>query len=318
MTDAASEFLPLEFSASFLVCLFCFSMLENVRGDESVLNNQKSPPNFIIIFADDLGYGDLGVFGATDIAIPHIDRMAREGIQFTNFYVGGAVCTPSRASLLTGCYPKRVGLQNGVLFPNDKLGLHPNEITIADLLKKKRYATACIGKWHLGRPSELMPTSQGFDDYFGVPYSNDMLPTHVLSKAMGGFPELPLMKKLSVIEAPVDQTTLAGRYTAEAIRLIQKNGHKPFFIYLAHSMSHYPCYSSGGFVDSSKRGSFGDAVQEIDDGVGRIIQTLKELAIDENNNIYAERPEVVARLRDAASAFDNDITKNSRPVGQVP
>jgi arylsulfatase A-like enzyme len=245
-------------------------------------DNQKSPPNFIIIFTDDQGYGDLGVFGATDIATPNIDRMAQQGVTFTSFYVGSPVCTPSRASLLTGCYSGRVGLQQGVLFPNDKKGLNPDEVTIADLLKEKGYSTACIGKWHLGRPSEFLPTKQGFDSYFGVPYSNDMNPKHPMSEIMGGFPPLPLMRNEEVIESPVDQSTLTGRYTEEAISFIKQNKNNPFFIYLAHSMPHYPCHSSYSFTDSSKRGDYGDSVQEIDNGVGRIIETLQNLGIDEN------------------------------------
>jgi arylsulfatase A len=249
------------------------------------LEISNATPNFIIIFTDDQGYGDLGVFGATDIATPNIDQMAREGITFTDFYVGSPVCIPSRASLLTGCYSKRVGLQQGVLFPNDKRGLHPDETTIADLLKGKGYSTACIGKWHLGRPSELLPTNQGFDYYFGVPYSNDMILIHPVSNSMGGFPPLPLMRNEEVIEAPVDQTTLTGRYTEEAIHFIEKNKEKPFLIYLAHSMPHYPCHSSEDFTDSSKRGDYGDSVQEIDHGVGEIIETLQNLGIDDNTLI---------------------------------
>jgi arylsulfatase A len=274
-----------DFLKAMSVAMAGMSMPQIVHGCGSRVNNQKSYPNFIIIFTDDQGYGDLGVFGAVDIATPHIDRMSREGETFTNFYVGGPVCTPSRAGLLTGCYPKRVGLQEGVLFPNDKKGLHPDEVTIADILKQKGYATACMGKWHLGRPPELLPTRQGFDYYFGVPYSNDMNPRHIMSKAMGDFPDLPLMRNEEVIEAPVDQTTLTRRYTEEAISFIKKNKNNPFFIYLAHSMPHYPCHSSDSFVDSSKRGDYGDAVQEIDSGVGKIIKTLQRLGIDNNTLI---------------------------------
>ena len=253
----------------------------SVKG-RSVTN---SYPNFIIIFTDDQGYGDLGVFGSEDIATPNIDLMAQEGTTFTDFYVSAPVCTPSRAGLLTGSYPKRIGLQQGVLFPNDKKGLNPDEITIADLLKEKGYSTACIGKWHLGRPAELLPTSQGFDYYFGIPYSNDMNPKHPISDTMGGFPPLPLMKNNEVIESPVDQDTLTGRYTDEAISYIKKNRDNPFFIYLAHSMPHYPCHSSESFKDSSNRGDYGDAVQEIDHGVGQIIKTLQSLGIDDNTLI---------------------------------
>ena len=271
-----------DFIKTMSVTLAGLSMPEIVQCAGKLSNHPKSPPNFVIVFTDDQGYGDLGVFGVSDIKTPNIDRMAREGVQYTNFYVGGAVCTPSRAGLLTGCYPKRVGLEDGVLFPSEKTGLNPDEITIADMLKTKGYATACIGKWHLGRPPELLPTRQGFDYYYGIPYSNDMTPTHPLSEMMGGFPEVPLMKNEEVIEAPVDQTTLTRRYTEETIHFIEENKDKPFFVYLAHSMPHYPCHSSADFVGSSNRGSYGDAVQEIDDGVGRITETLKKLGLDEN------------------------------------
>ncbi len=273
---------PKEVLKTIFIGLAICSILITSCTDRDKSNIKNTPPSFIIIFTDDQGYGDLGVFGARDIATPNIDRMAREGVIFTDFYVGSPVCTPSRASLLTGCYAKRVGLQQGVLFPNDTKGLHPDEVTIADLLKKKGYSTACIGKWHLGRPDALLPTRQGFDTYFGVPYSNDMNPKHPLSETMGGFPPLPLMKNETVIESPVDQATLTGRYTEEAITFIKENKDKPFFIYLAHSMPHYPCHSSAGFVDSSNRGDYGDAVQEIDSGAGQIISTLKNLGLDEN------------------------------------
>ncbi len=267
----------------FLLPVFCMMSVSCVSKNKS--KDEKTLPNFIIIFTDDQGYADLGVFGAKDIATPNIDRMAKEGVTFTSFYVAAPVCTPSRASLLTGCYSKRVGLHKGVLFPNDKSGLNPDEITIADLLKKKGYATACIGKWHLGRPSELLPVKQGFDYYFGIPYSNDMNPKHPISDAMGGFPKLPLMRNEEVIEAPVDQTTLTKRYTEEAVRFISSNKDKPFFLYLAHSMPHYPCHSSEEFTDSSKRGDYGDSVQEIDSGAGLIVSTLKKLGIDDNTLI---------------------------------
>ena len=240
----------------------------------------EKAPNFIVIFTDDQGYGDVGVFGASDIATPNLDRMADEGVRFTDFYVGSAVCTPSRAGLLTGSYPGRIGLQVGVVFPNSTKGLHPDEITIADLLKEKGYATACIGKWHLGRPASLLPTRQGFDTYFGIPYSNDMGDDHPLAQAWE-FPPLPLMRNEEVIEAPVDQTNLTRRYHDEAVTFIENHKHQPFFLYLAHNMPHYPCYSSADIQGTSQRGSYGDAVQEIDRGVGQIIQALRASGIDD-------------------------------------
>jgi len=264
--------------------LFMTSLLSpfEFSGCTKKIETAKRPPNFIIIFTDDQGYADLGVYGARDIETPNVDRMAEEGVKFTDFYVAASVCTPSRAALLTGCYPKRVGLQTGVLFPKDTNGLHPGEITIAESLKNEGYATACVGKWHLGRPSELLPTSQGFDYYYGIPYSNDMTTNHPLLKTSNeSWPELPLMRNNEVIEAPVDQTTLTKRYTEESIGFIKNNKDRPFFLYLAHNMPHYPCYSSDDFNGSSERGSYGDSVQEIDAGVGRIMETLKSLGIDD-------------------------------------
>lgn len=266
--------------ATGVVCLTVLGILLSCSGG----NGPEPEPNFIIIFTDDQGYGDIGVFGATDIATPNLDRMADEGVQFTNFYVGSSVCTPSRAALLTGSYPKRIGLQEGVLFPRDTTGLHPDEITIADLLKEKGYATACIGKWHLGRPETLLPTSQGFDSYFGIPYSNDLGDDHPIAQAMN-FPPLPLMQDEGVIEAPVDQINLTKRYNDEAVTFIKNNKHQPFFLYLAHNMPHYPCYSSEDFQGSSQRGSYGDAIQEIDWSVGQIIQALKDSGIDDRTLI---------------------------------
>ena len=172
-------------------------------------------PNVIIIFTDDQGYGDLGCFGSTKIKTPHIDRMAKEGCRFTSFMVGSSVCSPSRAALLTGCYPKRVGLHKGVLFPNSTIGRNPSEYTIADHMKGQGYATACVGKWHLGDQPQFLPHKKGFDEYFGIPYSNDM---GVKQRRPQQNPPLPLMRNDKVIEAPVDQTTVTKRYAEEAVR----------------------------------------------------------------------------------------------------
>ncbi|WKN43774.1 sulfatase family protein [Tunicatimonas pelagia] len=247
---------------------------------------QTELPNIIIIFCDDLGYGDLGVYGSAVHRTPHLDQMATDGALFTDFYVTSGVCTPSRASLLTGCYPRRVDMHvnarhpdsigTQVLFPMAKKGLNPNEITIAELLKEQGYATACIGKWHLGDQLEFLPTRQGFDTYFGIPYSNDM---------NRDFVPLPLMRDEEVIEAPVDQNTITQRYTQEAINFIQAHSEKPFFIYLPHAMTHNPLHASDNFRDKSANGIYGDAVEELDWSTGQILTTLKEQGLEENTLI---------------------------------
>lgn len=248
------------------------------------------PPNFVIVFTDDQGYADVGVYGATDIRTPHLDRMASEGLMFTRFYDAAPVCTPSRAALLTGSYPKRVGMASGVLWPHDTTGLNPQEITVADILKEQGYATACVGKWHLGRPAELLPTRQGFDRYYGVPYSHDMTPDHILSLLGLDFPPLPLMRDEEVIEDGVDPATLTARYTEESVRFIEENRNRPFFLYLAHNMPHYPCRSSEPFEDPvvspDHRGVYASAVEEVDWSVGTILAALSAMGLDESTMVF--------------------------------
>jgi len=245
-------------------------------------SRKAGPPNFIIIFCDDLGYGDIGCFGSTKHRTPNIDQMADEGMRFTSFYVTSGVCTPSRSSLMTGCYPRRVNMHQSargewVLFPVAKKGLNPDEITIAEVLKKKGYATACVGKWHLGDQPQFLPTKQGFDYYFGIPYSNDMG-----SKQRKQNPPLPLLRNEKVIEAPVDQNTLTKRYTEEVLKFITANKDNPFFIYLPHTMPHNPVHSSDAFRGKSANKGYGDCVEEIDWSTGQILETLKNLGIDNN------------------------------------
>ncbi|MEX2335682.1 MAG: sulfatase [Fulvivirga sp.] len=277
-------------------------------------NLQQEPldkkPNFIIIFTDDQGYGDLGIYGSPDIRTPNIDQMAAEGMRFTSFY-GAPFCGPSRAQLLTASYPARVGhaFNPG---PSSPRGLHPDEITIADILKDQGYATKCIGKWHLGDAPEFLPTRQGFDSYFGIPYSNDMWRYHPkmppgeaedsLMQATreraaytgfagegsyyppnGGFPnDLPLMVNEEVVELNPDQRQLTGRYTEAAIDFIKDQKDQPFFLYLAHNMPHVPLFVSEKFAGKSFRGLYGDVISEIDWSVGKIIESLKELGLDDN------------------------------------
>jgi len=249
-----------------------------IKLDESA----SKKPNFIIIFCDDMGYGDLGCFGSTKHRTPNIDRMAAEGSRFTSFYVTSGVCTPSRSSLMTGCYPRRVSMHKSarnewVLFPVAKKGLHPDEITIADLLKSQGYATACFGKWHLGDQPEFLPRRQGFDYYYGIPYSNDMG-----AKQRKINPPLPLMRNEEVIEAPADQNTLTKRYTEEVIKFITANKDNPFFVYLPHTMVHNPVHSSENFRGKSANGGYGDAAEEIDWSTGEILATLKKFGLDDN------------------------------------
>jgi arylsulfatase A len=253
-------------------------------------------PNFVVIFCDDMGWGDAGCFGNPTIRTPHLDRMAVEGQKWTQFYVAAPVCTPSRAALLTGRYPIRNGMTSDkrvVLFPDSGGGLPPEEITLAELLKQKDYATGAFGKWHLGHLPQYLPTSQGFDTYFGIPYSNDM-------DKVGGpnyraeavkdpdyYPEIehynvPLMRDQKIVERPADQNTITKRFTEEAVAFIQANKDQPFFVYLAHSMPHIPLFVSESFRGQSVRGLYGDVIEEIDWSVGQVLDTLRESGIDKS------------------------------------
>ena len=235
-----------------------------------------SLPNIVIIFADDLGYGDLGCYGHPTIATPNLDRMAAEGLRFTQFYVGECVCTPSRAALLTGRLPIRSGMCSDarrVLFGDSKGGLQDSEVTIAEALKTKNYATACIGKWHLGHLPQFLPMKHGFDSYYGIPYSNDMKPT-------------VLLRGTQALEDPADQSTLTGRYTAEATTFIREHRKGPFFLYLAHTFPHVPLHASEAFKGKSRRGLYGDVVEELDWSVGQILTTLRDLEIDKETLVF--------------------------------
>jgi arylsulfatase A len=243
------------------------------------------PPNFIVIFVDNLGNGDLGCFGSKLHRTPNIDRMAAEGTRFTSFYVASGVCTPSRAALMTGCYPRRVNLHvnavNGaVLRPIDPKGLNPDEVTIAEVLKPAGYATGAFGKWHLGDQKPFLPTRQGFDVFFGIPYSDDM----TKDKFPDTWPELPLMRGEKVIEAPADRDTLVRRTTEEVIAFIEAHRDGPFFAYVPHTMpgsTKHP-FSSEQFRGKSANGDYGDSVEELDWSTGEILAALKRLGIDDN------------------------------------
>lgn len=243
-------------------------------------------PNFIIIFADDLGYGDLGCYGHPTIRTPNLDRMASNGIRLTQFYVAAPVSSPSRAALLTGCYPKRVGLHKHVLFPHSETGINKNEFTIAELLKQKNYNTACIGKWHLGHQERFLPENHGFDYYFGLPFSNDMSKAYQNSRGNEKYEYLlPVIQGSDTLELDPDQTTLTKRLTNEALKFINRNKDEPFFLYFPHPMPHIPIYSSKDFEGKSLRGKYGDVIEEIDWSVGEIITLLEELNISSNTFI---------------------------------
>lgn len=247
-------------------------------------------PNFIIIFCDDLGYGDLGCFGHPTIQTPNLDRMATAGQKWTSFYTASSVCTPSRAGLLTGRLPIRSGMCDPawrVLFPRSARGLPDSEVTLAQILKKAGYATGCVGKWHLGHLAPYLPTNRGFDSYYGIPYSNDM--DRVAAKEINVFHDskseyfnVPLMRDEEIVERPADQTTISKRYIQESVAYIRANRDKPFFLYLAHNMPHVPLFRSTDFQDKSRRGLYGDVVEEIDWGVGQILHTLKECRIEQD------------------------------------
>lgn len=249
-------------------------------------------PNVVLIFADDLGYGDLGCYGHPSISTPSLNKMAQRGMRFTSFYSAAPVCTPSRAAILTGRFALRSGMCNDarrVLFPDSAGGLPAAEITIAELLRALGYATACVGKWHLGHLPEYLPTKQGFDSYFGIPYSNDMdrVADPKLGKKIFWEPDIkywnvPLLRDDKIIERPANQHTLTKRYTEEAVKFIKAKKDQPFFLYLAHSMPHVPLFASKEFLGKSKRGLYGDVVEELDWSVGQILDTLDREGLDEN------------------------------------
>ena len=246
--------------------------------------DSKTKPKFIIIFADDLGYGDLGSYGHPTIKTPHLDQMASEGMRFTQFYVGSSICTPSRAALLTGKLPVQTGMygKRSVLFPDNAGGLDPKEVTIASALKNNGYKTACIGKWHLGHLKKYMPLNHGFDSFYGIPYSNDMRPESKWDYARNNFPPLPFLDDYDTVGVSLDQGNFIEMFTQRSIDFLHQNKNNPFFLYLAHTAPHTPLVLTDENKDLSMRGAYGDVVEEIDRSVGKILITLKDLKIAEN------------------------------------
>ena len=260
---------------TILLTIFVISSCTNKN------DNTEKPPNIIIFFTDDQGYADVGCYGAEGFETPNFDQLASEGLKLTNFYVPATVCTPSRAGLLTGRYPKRSNLHEAVLFPYSTGGLAAKEYTMAEMLKEVGYSTSCIGKWHLGHREEFMPNNQGFDEFYGVPYSNDM-DNYYYKRIEFQSPPLPFYRNTELIESGPDQQYLTKRYTEEAIRQIRNRSEKPFFIYLAHNMPHLPLHVSPPFKGKSKKGLYGDVIMELDWSCGEIIRILKEEGIYDN------------------------------------
>jgi len=258
------------------ICLVLGSNSAPARAAENA--TEKRLPNVIVVFADDLGYADLGCFGATKYRTPALDRLAQSGMKFTDFYVAQAVCSASRTGLLTGCYPNRVGIL-GALGPDVRYGIAAAETTMAEMFRGQGYATAIFGKWHLGHHSQFLPTHHGFDEYFGLPYSNDMWPNHPTNRS---FPPLPLIAGETTIETNPDQRKLTSWSNAKAVDFIERNKDRPFFLYVPQSMPHVPLFVSEAGAEKSGAGLYGDVIQEIDRGVGEILETLDRLKLREN------------------------------------
>ncbi|WP_422354656.1 sulfatase [Roseivirga pacifica] len=264
--------------------LLLIVVLFAIYSCQTTTTKTPSKPNVIIIFTDDQGYQDVGSYGAVGFKTPNLDQMATEGIRLTDFYAAQAVCSASRAGLLTGCYPNRLGI-HGAFMPNSPKGLNLEETTIAEMLKTEGYKTAIYGKWHLGDAPEFLPTKQGFDEYFGIPFSNDMWPYHPQQGTIFNFGPLPLYENENIIDTLTDQSNLTTQITERSIQFIQENKSEPFFLYVAHPQPHVPLFVSDKFKGKSERGLYGDVIMEIDWSVGEILKTLKQEGIDENTMV---------------------------------
>lgn len=287
----------------------------------------ERPPNVVIIFVDDMGYGDLSCYGAVGYQTPNLDRMASEGMKFTDFYVGQAVCSASRAALLTGCYPVRVSIL-GALSPESKIGISDHEILLPQLLKKRGYATALYGKWHLGDSPQFLPTRHGFDEYFGLPYSNDMLP----KPGRPNYPQLPLVENEKVVQRNPDQSQLTTWYTEHAISFISRHKDGPFFLEVAHNMPHVPLHVSSKFAGKTERGLYGDVLEEIDWSVAQILGAIKSNGLEDNTLViftsdngpwllYGDHAGSAEPLREGkATSFDGGVRECCimRWPGKIP
>ena len=280
-----------EIVLQLLQFLMLVSIISCTSGKNQI-SDQKTP-NIIIIFTDDQGYGDIGCYGATGFETPNLDKLASQGMRFTNHYSAQPVCSASRAGLLTGCYPNRIGIA-GALFPHDRIGLNPDELTIAEMLKAKGYATAIFGKWHLGHHKKFLPLQHGFDEYVGVPYSNDMWPINLdgtqdkPGEGRGDYPHLPLVEGNEIIEeikTYAGQDKLTTLFTEKAVDFINRNYETPFFLYVPHSMPHVPLGVSDKFKGKSEQGMYGDVMMEIDWSVGQIVNALRDNKIEDNTII---------------------------------
>jgi arylsulfatase A-like enzyme len=271
--------------------LILLTTLLLVSCNQKKQKKNTKKPNVVIIFIDDEGYGDVGCYGATGFQTPNLDQMASQGMKFTNFYSAQPVCSASRAGLLTGCYPNRIGF-SGALFPHSKIGMNSKELTIAEMFKEQDYATACFGKWHLGWQKKFLPLQHGFDEYVGLPYSNDMWPRSNVTgeklpkgKRRGNLPELPLIDGNETIEKITslkDQDKLTTLYTEKAIDFINRNAKNPFFLYVPHTMGHIPLGVSEKFRGKSEQGLYGDVMMEIDWSVGEISKALEKNGLTDN------------------------------------
>ncbi|MBM3832740.1 MAG: sulfatase [Verrucomicrobia bacterium] len=286
---------PFPFKSGLQRFLVVSALFATAFSAQSAQSEQRLP-NFVILFADDLGYGDLGCYGHPTIRTPNLDRMAAEGLRFTDFYSAASVCTPSRAALLTGRYPVRNGMCSDtrrVLFPDSAGGLPQDETTLAEALKTKGYATACIGKWHLGHLPQYLPTRNGFDYYFGLPYSNDMdrvadakLGRSIFLDPKVEYWKVPLLQNAKMIEQPAHQPSLTRRYTAEAIKFIGQNRSKPFLLYVPYAFPHVPLFASDRFAGQSPRGLYGDVVEEMDWSAGEIMASIRKEGIAEHTLVF--------------------------------
>jgi arylsulfatase A-like enzyme len=258
--------------------MLCVLLTTACRSPQILEPTDSRLPNVVIIFCDDLAYSDIAPFGSKT-KTPNLSRFAREGMRFTDFYVAQAVCSASRAALLTGCYPNRVGIL-GALGPKSRIGINSNEVTLAEILKGRGYATAIYGKWHLGDAPQFLPTHHGFDEWFGLPYSNDMWPFHPTNPT--NYPPLPLYENEKVVQLMPDQTQLTTWYTERAVKFIERKKDQPFFLYLAHNMPHVPLHVSDKFKGKSDRGLFADVIMEIDWSVGEVLRALERNGVDDN------------------------------------